>query len=91
MASGSGSNLKLVDYCSSGLPVVTTRFGARGFSDELVRELRVVEPDGFAAAIASAAAEDWSERVERARWICLERYAWSALADELAAVLRAAA
>lgn len=29
---GSGTNLKMLDYMSSGLPVITTRFGARGFN-----------------------------------------------------------
>jgi len=30
---GSGTNLKLVEYLASGLPVVTTKFGCRGYED----------------------------------------------------------
>jgi glycosyltransferase involved in cell wall biosynthesis len=32
MTSGSGSNLKMLDYFSSGIPVISTPFGARGIN-----------------------------------------------------------
>lgn len=29
--SGGGSNIKLIDYCAAGLPILSTEFGVRGF------------------------------------------------------------
>jgi glycosyltransferase involved in cell wall biosynthesis len=52
VTSGSGSNLKLAEYLASGLPVVTTPVGLRGFErhgDSVV----VATPEDFAEAIAS--------------------------------------
>jgi glycosyltransferase involved in cell wall biosynthesis len=52
VTSGSGSNLKLAEYLASGLPVVTTPVGLRGFerhADSVV----VATPEDFAEAIAS--------------------------------------
>ncbi|MDL2302286.1 glycosyltransferase [Lachnospiraceae bacterium OttesenSCG-928-D06] len=34
MFSGSGSNVKMFDYMSMGLPIITSTFGARGISDK---------------------------------------------------------
>lgn len=34
MKSGSGTNLKMFDYMSAGLPIITTTFGTRGIEDK---------------------------------------------------------
>ncbi|MBV8256440.1 MAG: glycosyltransferase family 4 protein [Actinobacteria bacterium] len=92
MASGSGSNLKVVDYAAAGLPVVTTAFGARGFDADLVAEFALCErQDELAEAIVAAFAEDWTDRTGSARRICEERYDWAVLAKAYAAILAAAA
>ncbi|UQZ83956.1 D-inositol-3-phosphate glycosyltransferase [Paenibacillus konkukensis] len=43
MASGSGSNLKIAEYFSHKLPVVTTKFGARGFSIQHEKEALICD------------------------------------------------
>ncbi len=88
MASGSGSNLKIVDYAAAGLPVVTTRFGARGFSPELVDAFVVYEGDELADAVATSLGEDWDARTRAARAIAERDYDWTALAGRYAAILR---
>lgn len=51
MFSGSGTNLKMFDYLSSGLPVVSTPIGARGIALANYRDAVITEADGFAEAI----------------------------------------
>ncbi|MBE1445672.1 glycosyltransferase family 4 protein [Paenibacillus sp. OAS669] len=43
MASGSGSNLKIAEYFAYKLPVVTTKFGARGFSIDHEQEALICD------------------------------------------------
>ncbi|MFN0150790.1 MAG: glycosyltransferase family 4 protein [bacterium] len=49
---GGGTNIKLLQYLATGLPVVSTAFGVRGL-DALARFVQVAEPDGLAAALAA--------------------------------------
>ncbi|MFL5963063.1 MAG: glycosyltransferase family 4 protein [Gaiellaceae bacterium] len=90
MRGGSGSNLKIVDYAASGLPVVTTPFGARGFSDELVGTFAVYEggSDALVDAVRVALGDDWAERTVSAREICEREYDWAVLAQRYAEILR---
>jgi glycosyltransferase involved in cell wall biosynthesis len=90
MRGGSGSNLKIVDYAAAGLPVVTTPFGARGFSDDLVSTFGVYDggSDTLVDAVRAALAEDWAERTLSARGICEREYDWTVLARRYAEILR---
>jgi glycosyltransferase involved in cell wall biosynthesis len=47
MQSGSGSNLKLAEYFSQGIPTITTEFGARGYSIKDQREAVIAALDDF--------------------------------------------
>lgn len=51
MVSGSGSNLKMLDYMASGTPVISTSFGARGLS--IVAGIHYIQSDidNFGTAI----------------------------------------
>ena len=51
--SGSGSNLKLAEYFSKGLPVVTTPFGARGYNIRNNQHAVICHLDRFAQEIES--------------------------------------
>jgi glycosyltransferase involved in cell wall biosynthesis len=53
MVAGSGSNVKLAEYLASGLPVVTTPVGLRGY-EAYAHLVTVAELDEFADAIQSA-------------------------------------
>lgn len=46
MTTGSGSNLKLLDYLAHGLPVLSTPFGVRGYTDSTLPVI-ITEIDGF--------------------------------------------
>ncbi len=85
VVTGSGSNLKLAEYLASGLPVVTTSVGLRGFerqSDNVI----VAERHAFAAAIAAAPQQRAPRRaVEDLSWDNLARYLHSVYAELLAA------
>lgn len=66
MVSGSGTNLKLLDYAAAGLPILTTPFGARGgiLGDE---HLWYAEVADFPAGVDRLLATPASERAERTR------------------------
>ena len=51
MFSGSGTNLKMFDYLSAGLPVITTPVGARGIPVVHGKEAMIADPDYFADSI----------------------------------------
>jgi glycosyltransferase involved in cell wall biosynthesis len=74
---GSGSNLKLVEYCAAGLPVITTRFGLRGFQP-LEPWVAIADADAFPrTAAAQARPGPIPEEI-------LKPYSWEALAAKLA-------
>lgn len=81
MFSGSGTNLKMLDYFAAGLPVLSTPAGARGL--ELDGEACVVCPSGeFVARIEELLASPVDRRRlgDNARTLAVGRYAWSLIA-----------
>jgi hypothetical protein len=50
---GSGSNVKLAEYLASGIPVVTTAVGLRGY-EAFAEHITVAGRDRFAAAIQAS-------------------------------------
>ncbi len=72
---GSGSNLKVAEYLASGLPVVTTAVGLRGFESHSAGVI-VAERDVFAAAIGGAVLQRGARRA-------VEDLSWDALARRL--------
>lgn len=82
MRSGGGSNLKLLDYMASGVPVVTSEFGARGadVSDNMVWIYRCREDlsETFARAISADMSQIESKTTSARRHV--ERnFAWEVL------------
>lgn len=51
ITSGSGINMKLLEYLTLGIPVVSTVFGARGLPPEAMPALEIATIDDFPAAI----------------------------------------
>jgi glycosyltransferase involved in cell wall biosynthesis len=81
MFSGSGTNLKMLDYFAAGLPVVSTPEGARGLElkdDDCV----VCSSDQFVFRIEELTNSPATCRRigENARKLAIERYAWSLIA-----------
>jgi len=80
---GSGTNLKMLDYALAGVPILSTRFGARGLGLEAGVHYEAVEAGELAAGLialhalpADAVAERTRAAAERVR----ERFAWDAIA-----------
>lgn len=88
MRTGSGTNLKTVEYFAAGIPVVSTPFGVRGLdaSDE---HLVLTDANGFAAAVRSVLADPDAahRRALAARRLVEQGFSWTSLGDRLADVL----
>lgn len=85
MFSGSGTNLKMLDYFAGGLPVVSTPAGARGLvlaPDECV----VCDAGQFVAEISNLLADSRKRELmgTNARRVAVERYSWSTIAANAA-------
>src|SRR5664279_1125794 len=85
MFSGSGTNLKMLDYFAAGLPVVSTPAGARGL-DIASQDCVVCEAGDFVAHIQKLLASETTrtEMGQRARLIAEEKYDWASIAAKAA-------
>jgi glycosyltransferase involved in cell wall biosynthesis len=87
MRSGSGTNLKMLDYFAAGAPVVTTHFGARGLAVESGVHAVVTPDDDFSAGLHQMLAMDEptkAAQVAAARALVESRYSWTSIADTFA-------
>lgn len=81
LTTGSGTNLKVVEYLAAGIPVVSTAVGARGL-DLPPHAMRIAELIDFPEAIRGALAADASsDRVTLEARAAVERaYGWPSIA-----------
>ncbi|GAA5172971.1 glycosyltransferase family 4 protein [Modicisalibacter zincidurans] len=89
MTSGSGSNLKMLDYTASGVPVLTTAFGNRGL-DFAADAVWLAELEAFPRALGELLACDDAARqarVARARERTERHFAWGSAVRVLASVV----
>ena len=92
MFSGSGTNLKVLEYLAAGVPVVTTPTGARGL-DLVGGEHAVVGSiEEFPALIARVLRDDGLRATLRARGRRLveDRHDWAKIVDGMHAVMEGA-
>jgi len=86
MTSGTGSNLKMLDYFASGVPVMSTAFGARGIDAEPSRHFIRVEIEDFIFEITRFFIEDLQSRAEHMRSeaaaLAHSKYSWSTIAAD---------
>jgi glycosyltransferase involved in cell wall biosynthesis len=79
VATGSGTNLKMLDYFAAGTPVVSTPFGARGLGVNPGEHYMIGESHRFGQAIEDARQTDeavlsdltcsaWTHVCERLTW-----------------------
>jgi glycosyltransferase involved in cell wall biosynthesis len=86
VATGSGTNLKMLDYFGAGTPVASTLFGARGLGIEPDRHYILADDHRFGRAIDRVRQAEESELAElttAASAHVRERLTWPAIADEL--------
>jgi glycosyltransferase involved in cell wall biosynthesis len=86
VTTGSGTNLKMLEYFAAGIPVISTEFGARGLGVRAGEHYVQAEPSEMEAALMSLRAGDPGD-VERlvtaARKHVETRLSWTTITDEL--------
>jgi glycosyltransferase involved in cell wall biosynthesis len=90
VTTGSGTNLKMLDYFGSGIPVISTAFGARGLGVSPGNHFLPAEPLEFARVLqelASLPETLLSTMVQSARSLVESRLSWTVIADELLSAL----
>ena len=80
MYSGSGSNIKMFDYMSMGLPIVTSRFGARGIDDISMFHIADTEEE-LINTITKFCITDEVDAVQQARNEIEKIYDWRVIAQ----------
>ena len=92
MFSGSGTNLKMLDYLAAGLPVVTTAVGARGLALTSGRQAIVCPVEDFPAQITRLLRDEGLRATlgAQGRRLVEDAYDWATIADGMHAVIEAA-
>ena len=95
ITSGSGTNLKILDYMAAGVPVISTKFGIRGYDLVSSEHLILAHEDKLEDAIRflqHQTREDTVAMVERARQKVWTDFGWEMIAkrltEELAPMLK---
>ncbi|MBW9220102.1 glycosyltransferase family 4 protein [Methanothermococcus sp. SCGC AD-155-N22] len=82
--SGSGTNIKLLEYLASGIPTVTTSFGMRGIEVEPNKHVIVEDIEDFSEGILELLSdEDTQRRLSiNGRKLVEEKYDWEKISKE---------
>ena len=84
MRSGSGTNLKMLDYLMAGIPVISTQFGVRGLGIENDIHCIVAEIENFSDAIINIRYENVKTkriRIDTANQYVQEKFDWRVIAN----------
>lgn len=90
VVSGSGTNLKMLEYAAWEIPVVTTPFGNRGLTFRADEHLTMVAAEEFPATVARLAATRparLAEMARRARAVVRLTYDWPLVVAPVRALL----
>ena len=90
MQSGSGTNIKMLDYMAAGLPVISTPVGARGLELESDNNAIICELPDFPRKIRELL-EDKQLRntiIFNARKLVKEKHDWKRIADDMDKTLK---
>lgn len=90
MTQGSGTNIKMLDYMSAGLPILTTSEGRRGLAGRHGEHWREATTGEFAPALRemNCNPDDWSYLGVQARKLAEQVYDWRSISADLADALR---
>jgi glycosyltransferase involved in cell wall biosynthesis len=86
VTTGSGTNLKMLDYFAAGIPVISTSFGARGLGVRPGEHYLAADPAEFAAALLTCreSGPDSLEPIVRAARTLVETHmSWDVISSEL--------
>ncbi len=91
MRTGSGTNLKMLDYFAAGVPVLSTRFGARGLDVMPGTHYAEIDDHGLAACLSHLIEQPSDKKnrmVEAAHVLVESQYSWSMIASNFVAELQ---
>ncbi|WP_292470426.1 glycosyltransferase family 4 protein [Methanolobus sp.] len=90
MFSGSGTNLKMLDYMSAGIPVVSTTVGARGLDVEDRKHALICDADNFNEKIIELIeTEELQLKLRKnARELVETKYSWDKIAESIISKLQ---
>jgi glycosyltransferase involved in cell wall biosynthesis len=85
MISGSGTNLKILEYAAAGIPVVSTPFGIRGLAFQPGHDVLTAEPEQFAETLRTLADDRayQTRLAQNARQTVVERYDWRTICQSM--------
>lgn len=86
ISSGSGTNLKLIEYAAAGIPIITTSFGRRGLSYQPGEHICEAKIQQFPQAIRTLCAKSEDKRLnmtQKARLLTEKEYDWSITAEQI--------
>jgi len=85
MFSGSGTNIKMLDYFSAGIPVVTTETGARGLTIEHNKEAIICRPDTMHQLILQLMRDQklQDKLKKNARTLVESAYSWDKIVKDI--------
>lgn len=89
MFKGSGVNIKVLDYFSRGIPVVTTKIGARGIDAQHLKDVIICDTQNFS---------NWIQKIfddkkfnkklsNNGRLIAIKKYDWKKISKKLNMIL----
>lgn len=81
VTTGSGINIKMMDYLATGTPTITTKFGARGFPDHAFPNRCISDIQGFPQTIRSLMndSDDWERISHTGRQVFEENFSWKSI------------
>ena len=90
MQSGSGTNIKMLDYMAAGLPVITTPTGARGLEIESYTHTIVCDLPDFPGKIREVLEDDQlrSRLIYNGRKLVHDKYEWKRIAEDMDKILK---
>ena len=85
MLSGSGTNIKMLDYMAAGLPVISSSTGARGLEIESYTHTIVCELPDFPGKIRDVLEDDQlrSRLIVNGRKLVQDKYDWKRIAEDM--------
>lgn len=88
-STGSGINIKMLDYMATGTPIITTAFGARGFLNQAEPVMKTFALDDFGQELARLMSDEpyWTARSANARQSFGDQFTWEKIGIKAAAGL----
>lgn len=85
MFSGSGTNIKMLDYMSAGLPVISTQIGARGLEVDENKHAVIATQRDFAEKLNNLMDDDNLKNYLglNARRIAENRFSWDKIVEKI--------